>query len=173
METYFENQCKYTKEFCREVYLNYMLKSPIMIVLMVISSFLVLFEGLVLIFSKNTDNLLTAIPNILFIVLVWAILIFFIFVITRIRYKQGLEQNSGSEPERKLAVTNEGIDVIHLPAGSTNHISFLYIKKVMISKNYILLITRSKVLIGFKKDSFTKGTAEEFQSFLVAKGLKR
>lgn len=47
------------------------------------------------------------------------------------------------------------------------------IKKVFQTKNYYICISESKLAYALKKDSFTKGTAKEFEDFLKCRSIVR
>ena len=51
------------------------------------------------------------------------------------------------------------------------NIEFKNIEKVIKTKNYYILVSKAKLGIALKKDSFIKGTANEFEKFLKQKKL--
>lgn len=77
----------------------------------------------------------------------------------------------GKPVDVETSVTDE---CIHLTAssGSVNKIEFHSIKYAAHTKNLILLMTKAKLIVAFRKDSFSVGTKDEFIAFLKSKGIK-
>ena len=103
---------------------------------------------------------------------IWALVIIRPFRTTNIQYQRALELNNGKLPTVKMTVSKDGIDVFHPNTGANSHITYASIKKMIKTKNYFVLITTAKLGISFKKDSFTKGSAEEFLVFFRDMGYK-
>lgn len=57
-------------------------------------------------------------------------------------------------------------------AGNCHKIKLGSVKKVYLTKNYIYISTKSKNGYALKKDSFTKGSEEEFYSFLRSNKIR-
>lgn len=71
-----------------------------------------------------------------------------------------------------ITVTEEEIHYAQ-STGSQFRLKYEDIKKVVVKKDYIYLISKAKLLYTFKKDAFTAGSAEGFLGFLIHKGIKR
>ena len=56
--------------------------------------------------------------------------------------------------------------------GSTLNIEIAKIRSVVQTKNYIILRSDARLLYSLHKDGFTKGTKEDFLSFLRSKSIK-
>ncbi|MBQ4561532.1 MAG: YcxB family protein [Clostridia bacterium] len=57
------------------------------------------------------------------------------------------------------------------PNGSVVELEYDKIKKISATKNYILIITKARLIYILKKDGFTKGNFEEFTAFIKNKGI--
>lgn len=73
--------------------------------------------------------------------------------------------------EVHTVVTDEGIRCTY-GEKTVEPIPVSQIKKVMVTKNLILLHTKARLLLIFHKDNFTVGTQEEFLQYLRENGLK-
>ncbi len=81
------------------------------------------------------------------------------------------EVNGGNSIHVDTIVTNEFIQNTS-STGSVNRIPYSKIKKVIQTKNLILLRSEANLVYIFCKDTFSKGTPDEFLTFLSKKGLK-
>ena len=81
-----------------------------------------------------------------------------------------LEMSSGKPLEQRLVVT-EDCFIGYAPTSSVE-IPFDSVKKVLQTRNLILVCTKAKQAFVFPKATFTKGTPEEFLAFLKSKGIK-
>ena len=88
----------------------------------------------------------------------------------KLALRREIEINGGTPAENHIVVTEYGI-ASHYPNSSTE-ISFSNIKKVRRSRNLIYVITKAKITWIIPKNTFTRGTADEFLSFLKSKGIK-
>lgn len=87
-----------------------------------------------------------------------------------VEYKRELEKNNGNPTEVELSITEENIDIL-LNHEKNINIKFDNIAKVIRTKSYYILVSKAKLNIAFKKDSFTQGTEKEFEQFLKQKNL--
>lgn len=69
------------------------------------------------------------------------------------------------EREILLQIGN-GITAINEKIGASQHFDFSLISKYKKTKNLVILITKAKTTLIFRKDSFTIGTYEEFINYL-------
>ena len=56
--------------------------------------------------------------------------------------------------------------------GSVVELEYDKIKKISVTKNYILMLSQARLLFILKKDGFTKGKFEDFTAFIKSKGIK-
>ncbi len=113
--------------------------------------------------------------NIFFITLVSSVVIVFIaffayFQNTKTLISREKEMNGGDFFEITTAVTD--YNIIQSTEKSESKIEFTSIKKVILTKNLIILMTKSKLGFILKLNSFTLGTPDELLDFLRSKGFK-
>lgn len=58
------------------------------------------------------------------------------------------------------------MDVYRYSDGSTNHFKYEYIRKIVCSRNYVIIRTNSHMLRSIPKTSLTKGSPEKLEAFL-------
>ncbi len=56
--------------------------------------------------------------------------------------------------------------------GSVVELEYDKIKKISVTKNYILILSKARLIYILKKDGFTKGSLSEFTAFIKSKGIK-
>ena len=77
----------------------------------------------------------------------------------------------GKEIECQVAVTDELIR-ISSSTGSETRVEYSSIKKGFLTKNTVVLITATRMMLIFTNDGFEIGTKEDFIAFLKTKGIK-
>lgn len=171
MEVYFENQFICSKNYYKEYYKYSYFKKPIIIILNIILSICFVTNLLCIIFPKlsKTDSY-TAQLYIANVLLILCIEIYIYVKNVNLAYNRDLERNKGKATQIKLLVTKDNIKISSNLNNDTN-IEFKNIEKVIKTKNYYILVTKAKLGIAFKKDSFVKGTEKEFEEFLKQKKL--
>lgn len=166
MDSLFENKYIRSKELVKEVTRSLILKSPAFIVLYVIMSLCLIIN---IWSSAITGEYDITIPV---YVIVFAICLAVIYMSNSSRIiKADNELNGGQPMEISSVVTEDGIKCT-CSNGSVNDIAFASIKKVRSTKNIVFIVTKAKLSYIFPKDSFTKGTADEFEAFLKSKVTK-
>lgn len=166
MEVFFENQYICLKDYYKEYYKYSYFKKPIIIILNTILIICFATNVLCMIFPQlgKTDSYKAQ----LYIANVLVILCIEIYIYIKnvnLAYNRDLERNKGKPIQTKLLVTKDNIKILSDLDNDTN-IEFKNIEKVIKTKNYYILFSKAKLGIAFKKDSFIKGTAEEFEKFL-------
>ncbi len=76
------------------------------------------------------------------------------------------ELNHGQIRENVIRVGN-GFVVINELTGGTYHVDFSQIIRCIETKHLIILVTKAKNYLTFRKDAFLTGTFEEFKNFLI------
>ena len=122
------------------------------------------------------------------ICLVWSIIVHtwtatcffaFYFIITlvsyfnfkNVPYKRDMERNNEKEYEVNVSVTDT--QIIHrLGEDTPIIIDISVIKKVVTSKNYVIMISKTNQMYIIDKRKFEKGTPNGLVSFLKSKGVK-
>ena len=155
----FENRCVQNRQMAKEMYGYWFFKQKPLIVCYVV---------LVLVFVGNF-YLKTPFVS-LFIPLVFAFQIFSYYRSIKMFVMRGQEVST----ETITLQTEVTDDFIRCTAstGAVNTLEYNNIKKVAQTPNYILLITKAKMMLVFQKDGFTKGTKEDLLVFLRTKGFK-
>ena len=98
----------------------------------------------------------------------------FIFISYRSQVKALVQRDkemSGGEPICcEISVSDDEMTLTALESRSPVSVSNL--KSAFITKNYIVVITKARLMFIFKKDAFTQGDAEGLIAFLKEKGVK-
>ena len=86
------------------------------------------------------------------------------------KYAQQVEKNGGKPLERRVMFYMSGLEVY---SNNGAHSVFRYgdITKIISSRNLYVLVMKKKLSLLVLKDSFTKGTLEEWKTFMNKKGL--
>lgn len=88
----------------------------------------------------------------------------------RIIIKRDLEVH-GKEISVETIVTNDFIQNT-ASTGTVNKLEYENIRNVVQTNNLILLRSKANLIYIFRKDTFAKGSKEEFIQFLKSKGIK-
>ena len=86
------------------------------------------------------------------------------------KYTQQVEKNGGKPLERRVVFYMSGLEVF---SNNGAHSVFRYgdITRITASKSLYVLVVQKKLSLLVLKDSFTKGTLEEWKTFMNKKGL--
>ena len=86
------------------------------------------------------------------------------------KYTQQVEKNGGKPLERRVAFYMSGLEVY---SNNGAHSVFRYgdITRIIASRSLYVLVIKKKLSLLVLKDSFTKGTLEEWKTFMNKKGL--
>ncbi len=165
MEILFKNSFKKTEEWVKKTNKYSLFKAPLARVLSVICVVLLVWDVYQLAVWRKFDLLFWFVPIFVF---VWRWIVY--ARMNKITLKRNLEL-FGENPEVISEVTNELIRQYH-QNGTEYKIHYDTIKKVVFTKNYILLWSKANILYSFKKDGFSVGNQTEFLMFLQSKGIK-
>jgi hypothetical protein len=78
---------------------------------------------------------------------------------------------SGGDPLCcEITVSDEEMTLTALESRSP--VSINNLKSAFVTENYIVVITKARLMFIFRKDSFTEGDADSFIAFLKEKGIK-
>lgn len=163
-EPTFENTHIRDKQFFKEFYKRSLL-SP---------SHIVIYIFLGLSFLSNVCTYIFA--HVVF----WSILIapicFFVFIATyfiNVRIMNNRQQELSAD--QPIVYTTQFVEdrmIVQNSLGTKHDLPLSIVSKCIFTKHYILLATKAKQSFPIKKDGFTKGTYEDFCSFLSSKGYK-
>lgn len=172
MEILFENKYTHDEEMMKENYRYFYFCRPFAIILNVffilyfilgVLFFILDISGLIV--TTSTYWLLIAIPPI------WYGLLLFRYRTTvKTVILRELEVH-GKPIEFTVYVTDEVIKQKE-STGAEIQLNYIDIKKVIQTKKYIYLRSKTNLLYPFKKDSFSIGNEKEFITFLKNKGIK-
>lgn len=160
MEPLFENKYNRTKEDYKELYIRKYITNPF-----------VIFACIVLI-AYLIYGIVSKYYNAVYISVVFLIAFFILFLkrfrLAKINYSRILEVNNGKEVE---VITTAFDDKLICDSSLGNHLELSYdkVKKTFTTKNLIAVVTNSKLAYILRKDSFTKGTPDEFIAFINSK----
>ena len=165
MEVLFQNKHIRDKEWAKDINRYIYFKRPILIVIYILCVLYVFSGILMLIFEQFFDFKLFIFPLLIFA--------FNLLVYNRnvnLLLKRDLEM-CGVTIEVTATVTDEAI--MHVMSSGAQYIlNYADIKKVVETKKYIYLWSKTNMLYSFKKDSFSVGDEEGFKAFLRNKGFK-
>ena len=108
---------------------------------------------------------------------IFAMIIFFvvfIFISYRSQVKamvqRDKEMSHGEPLHCRISVSDD--EMVLSTLESRSPISIGNLKSAFITENYIVVITKARLMFIFKKDSFTVGDTESFLAFLREKNIK-
>lgn len=165
MEILFENSYVRDKQMLKEIYKYYFFKRKSMVVSYIILFLCFLVNLLMALFDGIFNYFI-----LVFIPLLLALRFFYYYRQVDIVLKRDAEMHD-KEITIEVIATNEFIQNT-ASNGSVNKLEYNRIKSVTQTKNFILLLSKAKLIYIFKKDNFTKGTPEDFIVFLRNKGIK-
>lgn len=160
MDTLFENRYTRTKEIMRE-YCGYMFfRRPSMRIC-----------DLLLVFFVVSSILLGSSPVIAVVLLLTAAAQVLAYVYTpAAMQKRDAEAASGGTITVESAATDDLLR-FQVSNGAAQELPYAKMKKVVQTKRLILINSEAKLWYILPKDTFTKGTAEDFLAFLKTKGI--
>lgn len=167
MDSLFECGYVRTPEMEREFYRYWFFGRPVMIVLdsLMLLSFLINVLHLIF-YSSDITSVLFVVP------FYFGMLYWYYRKTVGTAQKRDLEVANGKNIEVKIAVTPDKI-IQNVSTGAMNELPLSSIKKAVVLKTQIVLISEAKMLYAFPRDSFIKGTAEEFIFFLTRRRIYR
>ncbi|MBR5783221.1 MAG: hypothetical protein IKY33_03235 [Clostridia bacterium] len=165
MEILFENKYTRDKEWAKDINSYIWFRRPIIIVLDIIFALYILIGIYNSITSNVVDWFYILIP------IIWCVFVAFIY-----------RKNVNTVIKRDLELHGKAIEVTVTVAediikqsqstGSEFQLNYCDIKKVVQTKKYIYLWSKTNMLYSFKRNSFSFGAADEFLLFLKNKGIK-
>ena len=165
MDTLFENSFVRDKQLAKEIYGYYYFQRKWRIVCYVV--IILSFLGNVW-FAINGNTLS------------WSVVVFVpLFILLQI---YGYFRNVSTMVKRDMEVHGKAITVETVvtdayiqqtaSTGAVNKLEYDSVKKVTRTRNLIMLHSKARLIYIFRKDTFQKGTADEFITFLKGKGIK-
>ena len=165
MEILFENKYTRNKEWAKDIYAYFSFRRPLRVVLSIVFAIYLIIG----VYNSSVTGVLE--PYLIFVPLVWyAAIVLSYFINSNIVIKRDIEL-SGKPIEVVVTVTDDIIKQLQ-STGSEYKLDYYDIKKVVRTKRYIYLCSKTNMFYSLKKDSFSVGNAEDFLSFLKSKGIK-
>ncbi len=164
MEILFENYYVRDISLLKEIYTYSYFKNPL---LLIMNFFIILFTLINLYFCilKSTFSFS------LFIAPIYFLFVFFRYKsYVKNTIKRDNEVNGGKNIEVNTIATDEYIQNT-ASTGSVYKVPYDNIKNCKQTKNLILLYSKANLIYIFRKDTFSKGSANEFIEFLKNKGI--
>jgi hypothetical protein len=163
MDILFENSFTRDRDLAKDLYFYMYFRRPVMIIIYI--AFAAYFCSAIIdaFFITGQLNLLLVIIPILY----FALIVFVYFRGVNMLVKRDLELY-GKPAEINIAVTEEAINTT-FSSGAALSLNYDSFKKVVRTKKYIHLFTKTNAVITFKKDSFSIGTPDELLAFLKSK----
>ncbi len=167
METRFENEYVRNEQTAKEVYRYWYFKKPLMIV--VYSVLAVYALSCIFGFIVDFDSAKETMP--IFAMIVFVTVFMFISYRSQVKamVQRDKEMSRGEELCCKISVRDDEITLSALE--SRTPISMSNVKGAFLTKNYIVIITKARLMFILKKDSFTLGDSDGFIAFLGEKGI--
>ncbi len=165
METLFENSYVRNKELAKEIYRYYYFQRKWLVVCYILIFLSFLANVLIAMFEKAVHwGVLVIVPLFFF----FQLNCYFRQVNTMVKRDSEVH---GKEIAVKTTVTNEYIQNT-ASTGAINQLEYDRIRNVAQTKNLVLLRSKANLIYIFRKDTFTKGTKDDFIAFLKTKGVK-
>lgn len=173
MQTIFENQFTYTREYYDEYYKYICFRRPIMLIINTILSINFIVSVLSIIFPKlNSLNKNMAEANIATVIIIISLQIYIYFRGKKRAYKRNIEKGEGKTKTLKILINEKDINIF-INSEKDVSVEFKDIEKIIETQNYYTLISKAKVIIPLKKDGFLKGSSNEFKQFLKNQKLMK
>lgn len=167
MNTLFENKYKCTEEVYKDIYKYVYFHNKVTYGILIFYLFLLGLTNYVSLTTGAGFNYKSALS----LLLILFFLIFYSRLAGKRRYKNDLNANKWIPIVTTFMVREDAIVVKHSNS-SAQPIPYSEFKKVANTKDFYIFITKERLALYFKKDSFTKGSTEEFETFIKEKGLK-
>lgn len=167
-EIRFENSFVRDKNTAKEIYGWWYYKRPLFVAIHIIMALYLFSFVLGLIISPGSA--VKDLPVAAFIVFGLFIFTFSYFSQVRAMVKRDAEMSGGRELVSTVTITDS--EAVVTSFESRTAIAFENLKYGFMTKNYIVLVTKARLIIILKKDSFTKGDTSGLISFLRGKGIK-
>lgn len=165
MEPIFENQYIRDRQTAKEISASIYFKRPISLAVLILCG---------ICFAVNLFNLLMGFDAYIYGLIFPPVYVLF-WLYSYQMFKKSLVKRDAETFKGDVVITT-GVYEDHITVtasnGSVVELEFDKIKKISLTKNYILIISKARLIYVLKKDSFTKGSFEEFTEYIKNKGIK-
>ena len=168
MENRFINKFVRDENTAKEIYGYWYFKRPLMIVVYVILGLYTL--SCILGFIVDFQSAKAAMP--VFVMILFFVALMFISYRSQVKalVQRDREMSGGDPLCCDITVSDEEITLSALESRSP--VSINNFKSAFATENYIVVITKARLMFILRKDSFTEGDADGFIAFLKEKGIK-
>ena len=167
MNTIFEIKYKCTEDVYKGIYKYVYLHNKLTYV---IGAFYVVW-GILTNYYSLTEGNGFKVSSVLYLGVIAACMVLYSRLAAKRQYNSDLSANKNTPVVNNFFV-REDVFVVKFSNASAKTIAYKEFKKVVNNKEYFILIGPEKIAYYIKKDSFVKGTCEEFEAFWKGKGFK-
>ena len=168
MEGLFCNKFVRDEDTAKEVYVYWYFKKPLLIV---VYSLIALYSlACILGFILDFESAKEALGVFVMGVFVFVLMIVSYHSQVKAMVQRDKEMSGGKPLCCEISVSENEITLSALESRSS--VAMSNIKSAFETENYIVVLTKARLMFIFKKDSFTKGDAKSFIAFLKEKGIK-
>lgn len=168
MDIRFENEFVRDEQTAKEIYGYWYFKKPIMIAMYVILGIYSL--SCILGFIVDFESAKEAMPIFVMIIFVVALMLFSYRSQVKAMVQRDKEMSGGNPLNCRISVSDDEITLSTLE--NRTPVSMSNLNGAFVTKNYIVVITKARLMFIFKKDSFTVGNSDGFIAFLKEKNIK-
>lgn len=166
MKTLFENKYTCTQEIYEEIYRHFYFRHPLYFGIGIALILFALLTNAISIMSMGTPNL----PSIAFLLVYYVLLSIVCKSSAKKRYQSDLKVNM-NKPLAATFTFREDAIALKFSNSSVTTTPYTDIKKVTQTKELLMLVTKDRVSLTLKKNSFKNGTLEAFKKFLETKNI--
>lgn len=166
MKTLFENQYTCTQEIYEDIYRHFYFRHPLYLGIGITLILFTVLTNAISILGMGTLNL----PSIAFLLVYYVLLSIVCKSSAKKRYQADLKINMNRPLTATFSFRDDAI-ALKFTNSSVTTTPYADIKKVTQTKELLMLVTKDKVSLTLKKDSFKSGTLEAFKKFLETKNI--
>ncbi len=168
METRFENRFARDKNTAKEIYGWWFYKRPLFVFFYVYMA--IYFSFFIATAILSPGSIADALPIVICIIVIIAAFAFSYFSQVNAMVKRDAELSGGGE--LMCTVTVSDSEAVITALDSRTAIGLENVKYAFTTVGYIVLVTKARLMIILKKDSFTLGDADSFIAYLIGRGIK-
>lgn len=167
-EILFENRYVRDENTAKEIFGYHYFRRPIVIAFCILFGLYTISNVVGLIVESHME------PSAIFslVLLVIIIVTWLASYKTAVRTMVKRDKEAIGDAEFEITVTADENKISITTPVSNQSVNFENVKHVFKTKNYVAVVTKASLIYILKKDSFVKGDAESFFSFLMSKGIK-
>ena len=168
MDSRFENEFVRDEQTAKEVYRYWYFKKPVLVAVYVVLALYAI--SCIIGFIVDFDGAREYIPIFAMICFVVALMIVSYRSQVKAMVQRDKELSHGESLCCKISVSDE--EIVLSALDNRSPVSISNVKSAFMTKNYIVVLTKARLMFILKKNSFTLGDCDGFISFLQEKGIK-